>query len=98
MPRGHAVFGATSPKDPDWNGDPEGALRRIGEKNNAEYIEGSLTFAANGKIGHALFRTVEPEEGSAATNFVTLAEDLDAIKLSIAVDVDRWKANQEAMG
>ncbi len=96
MPRGHAVFGATSPKDPDWNEDPEGALTRIGEKNNAEYIEGSLTFAANGRIGHALFRTVEPEEDSAATNFVTLAEDLDAIKLSIAIDADRWKANQEA--
>jgi hypothetical protein len=98
MPRGKAKFDATSPNHPDWPDDPEGALRAIAEDNGAEYIEQSLTFTANGRIGHALFRTVEPDEGSPATNFVTLAEALDALELSVEIDADRWRKNREAQG
>jgi hypothetical protein len=98
MPRGRAKFDATSPKHPDWPSDPEGALRAIAEENGAEYIEQSLTFTANGRIGHALFKTVEPDEESPATNFVKLAEALDALELCVEIDADRWRRNREAQG
>jgi hypothetical protein len=98
MPRGKAKFDATSPKHPDWPDDPEAALRSIAEDSGAEYIEQSLTFTANGRIGHALFKTVEPDEESPATNFVRLAEALDALELSVEIDADRWRMNRLAQG
>jgi hypothetical protein len=98
MPRGKARFDATSPKHPDWPEQPERALEGIAEENGAEYIDGSLTFSANGRIGHALFRTFEPGEDDRVTNFVRLAEALDAIELCVEIDADRWRRNREAQG
>jgi hypothetical protein len=98
MPRGKAKFDATSPKHPDWPDDPEGALRAIAEANGAEYIEQSLTFTANGRIGHALFKTFEPDEESRVTNFVRLAEALDALELCVQIDADRWRTNRLTQG
>jgi hypothetical protein len=96
MPRGKAKFDANSPKHPAWPDDPERALWEIAEESGAEYIERSLTFSANGRIGHALFRTFEPEEDDRVTNFVKLAEALDAIELCVEIDADRWRAKREA--
>jgi hypothetical protein len=97
MPRGKAKFYATSPKHGDWLDDPERALREIADANGAEYIRESLTFSANGRIGYALFRTFEPDgDDSRVTNFVRLAEDLDAIDLCVQIDAERWRANREA--
>jgi len=98
MPRGKAKFDATSPKHPDWPDDPEGALRAIAQDSGAEYIDQSLTFTANGRIGHALFKTFEPDEESRVTNFVRLAEALDALELCVEIDPDRWRRNREAGG
>jgi hypothetical protein len=96
MPRGRAKFYATSPKHGDWFADPEKALSEIADANGAEYIRESLTFSANGKIGHALFRTFEPNgDDSRVTNFVRLAEDLDAIDLCVQIDAERWRANRQ---
>jgi hypothetical protein len=97
MPRGKAKFYATSPKHGDWLDDPEKALEEIADANGAEYIRDSLTFSANGRIGYALFRTFEPDsDDSRVTNFVTLAEDLDAIDLNVGIDAERWRRNMEA--
>jgi hypothetical protein len=97
VPRGKAKFYATSPKHDDWPGDPERALREIAEANGAEYINDSLTFSANGRIGYALFRTFEPDsDDSRVTNFVTLAEALDAIDFNVGIDAERWQRNMEA--
>jgi hypothetical protein len=97
MPRGRAKFYATSPKHGDWFKDPEKALSEIAEENGAEYIRDSLTFSASGKLGYALFRTFEPNgEGSKVTNFVTLAEALDAIDLCVQIDPERWQMNRES--
>jgi hypothetical protein len=97
MPRGKAKFDATSPKHPDWPADPEGALTAIAEDHDAEYIPGSLTFTANGRIAHAVFKTFEPNnEDGRVTNFVTLAEALDALELCVQIDQERWKRNREA--
>jgi hypothetical protein len=98
MPRGKAKFDATSPKHPEWPENPESALQAIAKENGAEYIDGSLTFSANGRIGHALFRTFEPGEDDRATNFVRLAEALDAIELCVEIDADRRRMNLEAQG
>jgi hypothetical protein len=95
MPRGKAKFDASSPKHPEWPENPESALEAIAEENGAEYIRGSLTFSANGRIGHALFRTFEPGEEDRVTNFVRLAEALDAIELCVEIDADRWRMNRE---
>jgi hypothetical protein len=97
MPRGKAKFDATSPRNENWPGDPETALSEIAVANDAEYIEGSLTFTANGRIGHAIFRTFEPGgEDPRVTNFVKLAEDLDALELCVQIDPERWQLNREA--
>ena len=96
MPRGKAKFDATSPKHDDWPSDPERALSEIAVEHGAEYIEHSLTFSANGRIGHALFRTFEPGDEDRVTNFVRLAEALDALELCVQIDPDRWRANREA--
>jgi hypothetical protein len=97
MPRGKAKFSATSPKHRDWFNDPEKALSEIADAHGAEYIAGSLTFSANGRIGYAVFRTFEPNgDDSRVTNFVRLAEELDAIDLCVGIDADRWKANRES--
>jgi|ERR671922_2957646 hypothetical protein len=96
MPRGKAMFSADSPKHPDWPEQPERALDAIAEENGAEYIDGSLTFSANGRIGHALFRTFEPGDDDRVTNFVKLAEALDAIEVCVEIDADRWRMNREA--
>jgi hypothetical protein len=97
MPRGRAKFSATSPKHGDWFEDPERALTEIADEQDAEYIDGSLTFSANGKIGYALFRTFEPSgDDSRVTNFVRLAEALDAIDLCVQIDPERWRANRES--
>jgi hypothetical protein len=99
MPRGKAKFDATSPKHPDWPNDPEGALTAIAEDHDAEYIPGSLTFTANGRIAHAVFKTFEPNnEDGRVTNFVRLAEALDALELCVQIDPERWKRNREAQG
>jgi hypothetical protein len=98
MPRGKAKFRATSPKHPDWPKNPESALEAIAEENGAEYIAGSLTFSASGTIGHALFRTFEPDGADRVTNFVRLAEALDAIELCVEIDAERWRMNREAEG
>jgi hypothetical protein len=96
MPRGKAKFDAASPKHGDWLDDPEKALREIAEANGAEYIEESLSFSANGRIGYALFRTFEPDgEDERVTNFVRLAEDLDAIDLNVGIDAERQRRNRE---
>jgi hypothetical protein len=96
MPRGRAKFYATSPKHGNWFDDPEKALTDIADANGAEYIGGSLTFSANGRIGYAVFRTFEPDsEDSRVTNFVRLAEDLDAIDLCVGIDAERWQRNRE---
>ena len=97
MPRGKAKFDATSPKNPNWPAEPEKALREIAEANDAVYIDGSLYFTANGRIGHALFETFEPDgEDRRVTNFVRLAEDLDALELCVHIDPQRWRMNREA--
>jgi hypothetical protein len=97
MPRGRAKFYATSPKHDDWFENPEQALTELADENAAEYIDGSLTFSANGKIGYALFRTFEPNgDDSRVTNFVRLAEALDAIDLCVQIDPERWRANRES--
>jgi hypothetical protein len=97
VPRGKAKFYAGSPKHDDWFDNPEQALREIADANGAEYIKDSLTFSANGRIAYALFRTFEPDsDDSRVTNFVTLAENLDAIDLNVGIDAERWRRNREA--
>jgi hypothetical protein len=97
MPRGKAKFYATSPKHDDWFNDPEKALSEIADAHGAEYIHGSLTFSASGNIGYALFRTFEPGgDDSRVTNFVRLAEELDAIDLCVQIDHERWQANRQS--
>jgi hypothetical protein len=94
MPRGKVRFDAHSPKHADWPDNPERALHAIAEENGAEYIEGSLVFTANGRIGEALFRTFEPG-GEKVTNFVALAEQLAALELRVLVDPDRWRSRRQ---
>ena len=96
MPRGKVKFDTGSPKHDAWPSDPERALSEIAIEHGAEYIEQSLTFTPNGRIGHALFRTFEPDVDERPTNFVRLAEALDAIELCVHIDPDRWRANREA--
>jgi hypothetical protein len=97
MPRGRAKFYAASPKHGEWFEDPEKALTEIAEEHGAEYIHGSLTFSAGGNLGYALFRTFEPDgDDSRVTNFVRLAEALDAIDLCVQIDPERWRANRES--
>ena len=91
MPRGKIIFSTTnSPKDRDWPGDPEQAMRNIADNNQAVYIEGSLVFAPGGKHAEALFETVEPAADSPATKLHRLGVDLDASMVCLYIDPTLW--------
>src|SRR4029078_654799 len=91
MPRGKARFSTTNPpNDPEWPRNPELAMRNIAERNQAVYIEGSLTMTPGGKHAEALFETVEPQKDSPATKLHRLGVDLDASVISLYIDPDLW--------
>ena len=96
MPRGKALFKATSPNSDLWRSDPVRAVREIAERNKATYVEGSLVFAPGGHEAEALFETVEPDEDGPASQLFRLAEDLDALEFSLYVDAERWKYREQS--
>jgi hypothetical protein len=98
MPRAKARFKGGSPKDDSWTGDPEQALRNIAARNNAEYIEGTLVFVPGGHFAEAMFRTVEPEPESHATRLHRLGRELDAVDVTLFVDAETWRIQQEEAG
>jgi hypothetical protein len=98
VPRGKALFSATSPNNEVWPTDPEEALRLIAESRNATYIKGSLVFAPGGRVAEALFETKEPGHEDGPSDLFALAEDLDAREFRLYVDVDRWKSRREGGG
>jgi hypothetical protein len=95
MPRAKARFKGGSPKDGNWPGNPEQAMRDIATRHKAEYIEGSLVFVPGGHFAEALFRTVEPESESRATRLHRLARDLDAVDMTLFVDAESWQLQQD---
>jgi hypothetical protein len=93
VPRGKIVFHAlNSPRDPRFRSDPEGVVRDVMKAHNAVYIERSLHFAPGGRVGHALFETIEPDDGPGSkTDVLGIGKQLDAIEIHAAIDPDRWK-------
>jgi len=97
MPRAKArINGGGSPKDGNWPGDPEQAMRDIAARNNAEYIEGSLVFVPAGHYAEALFKTVEPEPDSGATRLHRLGRELDAVEVTLFVDTETWLSQRSS--
>ena len=90
MPKGRVKINATSPKHPDWPRDPEKAVAAIVGDHNATYVPRSLHFSHDRKWAWAVIDTVEPEEGSQATRFFDLAQELDAVEITLLIGSERW--------
>jgi hypothetical protein len=97
VPKGRVVFwadgspGADEEEQELWFIDPEEVLRRIGERNNAKYVEGSLAFAPGGRHAEARFDTVEPEPDTPASRLHQLGFEIDALQVELLVGTDRWR-------